>query len=72
MVKEIPHKGVLSATVARIADVVVTPGDNGAEGTVSYIFDFGSLQSITDMILRGKACGPWIEFCHCNLIDDPL
>ena len=38
----------VSATVARIADVVVTPGENGAEDTVSYVFDFGSLQSITD------------------------
>lgn len=39
---------LVSATVARIADVVVTPGENGAEDTVSCVFDFGSLQSITD------------------------
>jgi hypothetical protein len=40
----------VSATVARIADVVVTPGENDAEDTVSYIFDFGSLRSITDSV----------------------
>ena len=38
----------VSAAVVRIADVVVTPGENGAEDSVSYIFDFGSLQSVTD------------------------
>ena len=37
----------VSATVARIADVVVTPGGDSTEDTVSYVFDFGSLQSIT-------------------------
>ena len=39
---------LVSATVAQIADVVITPGENGAGDTVSYVFDFGSLQSITD------------------------
>ena len=38
----------ISATVAQIADVVVTPGENGAEDSVSYVFDFNSLKSITD------------------------
>ncbi len=38
----------VSAAVARIADVVVTPGQNGGPDTVSYVFDFKSLQSITD------------------------
>ena len=40
----------VSATAARIADIVVTPGKNGEEDTVSYVFDFGSLQSITDSV----------------------
>ena len=39
---------LVSATVAQIADVVTTPGENGAGDTVSYVFDLGSLQSITD------------------------
>ena len=38
----------VSAAVVRIADVVVTPGENGAEGAISYVFDFGSLKPVTD------------------------
>ena len=38
----------VSAAVVRIADIEVTPGENGAEDTVSYVFDFGTLKSITD------------------------
>lgn len=38
----------VSAAVVRIADVVVTPGEKGAEDTVSYVFDFGSFRSLTD------------------------
>ena len=40
----------VSATVAQIADIVVTPGKNGEEDTVSYVFDFGSLKSLTDSV----------------------
>ena len=40
----------VSATVARIADIVVTPGQNGGADTVTYVFDFGSLRSITDSV----------------------
>ena len=40
----------VSATVAQIADIVVTPGKNGEEDMVSYVFDFGSLRSITDSV----------------------
>lgn len=38
----------VSATVAQIVDIVVTPGQNGESDTVSYVFDFESLQPITD------------------------
>ena len=38
----------VSAAVVRIADVMITPGGNGNEDTVSYVFDFQSLQSVTD------------------------
>jgi len=41
---------LVSATAVRIADIVVTPGQNGGEDTVAYVFDFGSLQSITDSV----------------------
>lgn len=38
----------VSAAVVRIADAVVTPGENGKEDTVFYVFDFESLQPVTD------------------------
>ena len=37
----------VSATVARIADVVIIPGENDGEDRISYVFDFGSLIPIT-------------------------
>ena len=38
---------LVSATAARIADVVSIPGENGGEDRISYVFDFGSLIPIT-------------------------
>ena len=38
----------VSATVARIASVEVVPGADGAEDSVFYTFDFGSLVPVTD------------------------
>ena len=38
----------VSATVAQITDIVVTPGENGAADTVTYEYDFSTLQSLTD------------------------
>lgn len=40
----------VSAAVAKISAVNVIPGEDGAEDTISYEFDFPSLQSITDNV----------------------
>ena len=40
----------VSAVLVRIADIVVQPGENGAQDRTRYVFDFKSLTPITDRV----------------------
>ena len=40
----------VSAVLVRIADIVVQPGENGAQDRTRYVFDFNSLTPITDRV----------------------
>ena len=40
----------VSAVLVRIADIVVKPGENGAQERTQYVFDFKSLTPITDRV----------------------
>ena len=47
----------VSAVLVRIADIVVQPGENGAQDRTRYVFDFKSLTPITDRVAAIPGAG---------------